>query len=461
MVGEHGLDYKLLGETVAMGVRFLDDMITVNDLPFKKLDNTTKAMRSIGLGTMGLADLLYKLGISYGSPQCMDFIHELYLKIRNVATKTSQQLAEERGCYDFWEGSTWCNKGILIRNSNLLSIAPNGSIAFIANTSGGLEPNFALCYTRRMNDGTTFQVVNPIFKMVLESRGLYSDKVVQDVLDNNGSCQGIPGIPDDIQKVFVVASDVTPQQHLDVLAIIQENVDLSCSKTINLPHETPIEDVSNIYIRAWKAKVKGITIYRDGSRNLQTLSTAQNEPLNHRDQSKIQFDTVDPIEKDDFGETYGINTKCRVACGKLYVNPCKDKNGNLVELFANVGKGGVCASNVNGISRLVSLALDAGVKVDKIVAQLSGIICPACTAATANGQKLSGRSCSDVIAKMLSRAYESDEILVRKTSRVTSPKKSLLLLSEGDKSKCPKCEGNLSFEGGCNVCHSCGYSKCG
>jgi ribonucleoside-diphosphate reductase alpha chain len=453
------VDYPRLGEVVEMSVMFLDNMLEVNKLPLENISEITRSMRSIGLGTMGLADLLYKIQVPYGSTECLKVVTGIYTFIQITAIETSKKLAKSRGCYGFWKGSTWERIGTEIRNSNLLSIAPNGSISFIANTSGGLEPNFSLCYTRRMNDGTLFKIVNPIFEELLRERRLYSDELMQKIIDNNGSCQGIDEIPKEIRDVFLVSSDITPEQHLSVLAAVQKNVDLSCSKTINLPNSATINDIEHIFMNAWENGVKGVTIYRDGSRDDQTLSTkrVEKEPT-----KETKFDSIEPISKDELGETYGVNVKRKIACGRIYINVCKDKNGNLVELFINTGKGGICQSNINSVSRLVSMALRGGIKVEEIIDQLKGIVCPACTVASSKGEQLSGRSCADVIAQVLLQEYNKDEVIIKKTKKNQSAKKKETpIKSVSEEAKCPECGGEVKFEGGCMTCLNCGFSKCG
>ncbi len=444
-------------------------MITVNKLPLEQISGVTKSIRSIGLGTMGFADALYKLKIPYGSESCTVFINCLYNIIRETAVETSMELALEKGTYDKWKKSIWAKYNIMIRNSNLISIAPNGSISFIANTSGGLEPNFALVYSRRMNDGTLFYMINPVFEKYLKENNLYSKNLLQKIADNNGSCQGINEIPIKDQKVFLVSTDLTPEQHLDVLTEIQRYVDLACSKTINLPHDAKIEDIEDIYFKAWKYGVKGITVYRDGSRENQTLSVKREKNRVESDfdigKEKVIFDSIEPVSKDDLGETYGINAKKYVACGKLYPNVCRDSDGNLVEVFINTGKRGVCQSNINAISRLISMSLRAGIKVEEIIDQLKGTICPACTKASTKGEKLSGLSCADVIGRALEDAYNKEEIIIKRNFLNDSVCKienvAEFKCDKSNLSLCPDC-GKLSIksEGACVSCIECGWSKC-
>ncbi len=464
MVKDNDVDYEKLKYIVCLGVRFLDDMISVNQLPLEKIDRLTKSIRSVGLGTMGLADMMYRLGIPYGSDEAVQFVDDLYAKIKSMAQNASTELSNERGCYDRWVGSIWEQRETKIRNSNLLSIAPNGSIGIIANTSGGLEPNFALAYSRRMNDGTLFNMLNPVLEEKLGELGILSEELVQKIIDNGGGCQGITEIPKEIQKVFVVASDLTPDEHLNVLATIQEHVDLSCSKTINMPNKAKVEDIEDIYIKAWGKGVKGVSIYRDGSRSDQTLSVKRDGGNEHSVHDKSKYDYIEPITKDELGDTIGTNVKRKTACGSLYISACKNSDGALVEMFINTGKGGICQSSTNAISRLVSTSLRGGVRVEEICDQLKGIQCPACVRALAKGEKLYGVSCPDVIGKVLLEEYNKDEVIVKKTKKKTNSKKKTSkqeALKSSGSNGCPECGNELIAEGGCNLCKSCGYSKCG
>lgn len=217
---------------VPQAVRFLDNMITVNKLPLAKIDKFTKSVRSVGMGVMGFAHLLYNLGIPYNSKEGYEFADRLFGYIQDLATQTSIKLAEEKGVYDAWTGSNYDKSGIKIRNSNRLSIAPTGSISFIVNTSGAMEPVFSLVMTRRTNEGYLYHQVDPVLESELKKRGLYSESLLQKIADNYGRCTGIAEIPEDIQKVFVTAYDVSPAEHVKMLSVIQKHVDLSASKCV-------------------------------------------------------------------------------------------------------------------------------------------------------------------------------------------------------------------------------------
>jgi len=430
-------------------------MITVNILPLEKIDKVTKQIRPIGMGFMGLADVLYELKIRYNSQDGLAFADKVSKTMYDSALKCSIDLAKERGVYPAWKGSEWEKRGISIRNSSLLSIAPNGTIAFLANVNGGCEPTYALCYTRRTYEGTLYYVVNSVFKRELEKLGLYSDELMDKISKNNGSCQGIKEVPKEFQEIFVTASDMTPKDHVDMVSIIQKTVDLSISKTVNFAKNASIKDINDIYFYAWKSGLKGLTVYRDGCRENQTLSTASTYKEEEKEQIQ-QYDYIDPVDKEELGETYGSNVKRRVACGNLYINLCRDENGNIVETFINTGRGGICQSNINAISRLISLAFRSGIKVDNIVDQLSNIKCPACTILKSQGKDVQN-SCPDALAKYIKEKYEQGNIVIKETK----PKKQQQTKQDKDgKMTCPNCGEKMRLEAGCIVCN-CGFSKCG
>lgn len=433
-------------------------MVSINKLPLKKIEDMTLATRPIGMGIMGLADAMYMLGIKYDSEEGFDFAGRLIFAMRQVAEQASIELAQERGVYPAWEGSEWQKENISIRNSTLLSIAPTGSISFLAGVSGGLEPNYGLCYTRRTYDGNLYYVVNPIFKKRLEELGIYSDALMEKISKNNGSCQGIKEVPEELQRIFVVASDISPENHVEMVARIQKHVDLSCSKTINFTNKATVKDIEGIINLSWGKGLKGLTVYRDGCRENQTLSTAatykKEEPLPEQ-----QYDYIVPKSKDEIGETYGTNVKRKVACGNLYINLCRNEDGELVECFINIGKDGICQSNINAISRLVSLALRSGISVDELADQLSGIKCPACTILKSQGKDIE-MSCPGAIGKYIREKYgQGNNVIIKETKGKKKPE--LKSENKTDKMTCPNCGEKFKAEAGCLTCPNCGNSKCG
>jgi len=447
-------DFKKLANLAYKATIWLDNVITVNILPLEKINEITQGIRPVGLGIMGFADTLYELGIRYNSKDGLKFANKIIKIIKENAIKSTKDLAKEKGVYPKWEGSTFYKKNIRVRNSSLLSIAPTGTISFIANVSGGIEPNFALVFTRRTYDNNIYYVLNPIFEKKLKDLGIYSEKLIKKISDNNGSCQGIKEIPEYIQDIFVTAHDLTPKEHIDMVATFQQHVDLSISKTVNFNSNATPQDLFDIYIYAWKKGLKGLSVYRDGSRDNQTLSTHR-ETTDINDKKEILFDSIEPIEKDDLGETFGTSIKKRVACGNLFITLLRDESGNLAEMFINTSKSGICQSNINAISRLVSIGLRTGTKVEYLCDQLIGIKCPACTILKSKGENVEA-SCAEAIGKYILEKYNQGNLIIKEIK----PKTPKTNKTKEDKNKCLNCGEKLRMESGCMVC-VCGFSKCG
>jgi len=448
-IKEGKFNYDKFKNLIQHSIRFIDNMITVNKLPFEKISEITKSTRSVGLGIMGLADCLYILKIPYNKYNGYEFIKELFSFMKNIAIDTSIELAKEKDVYPAWKGSIWEKSNIKIRNSNLLSIAPTGSISFIANTSGGLEPNFALTYSRRTNEGDLYYITNSIFEKELKNKGLYSKELLQKVINNKGSCVGIEEIPKDIQEIFVIASDITPTQHTEVVGIIQKYVDLSTSKTVNLPKSATVEDIKNIYMYAWELGCKGITVYRDGCIENQTLSVNRNET---KENNYI-------IPKQAMARAKGERVKLPTGCGSIWLMTFKDKNNNLAEIFSQPGTSGGCTGLTEALTRTVSLLFRSGVHPDYIIDQLQSVKCPVAMNARKEG-KCDGKSCSDIIAKELLYQLGKTKNELKQNENNSRSECNNESLDNKDYRKCPDCGEKLRSEGGCVNCTNCGWSAC-
>ncbi|HEX9158256.1 MAG TPA: adenosylcobalamin-dependent ribonucleoside-diphosphate reductase, partial [Syntrophales bacterium] len=271
MVKDGEPDWKRLAETIRWGVRFLDDVIEVNNFPMPEIREITRANRKIGLGVMGFADMLIRLGIPYNSADGERFARRLMAFIRRESLKASAVLAAERGVFPNHDKSVFARRNVLVRNATVNTVAPTGTISIIAGCSSGIEPLFAISFVRNVLSGTRLFEINPIFEKVARARGIYKREILAEIA-RWGTLQKIKGIPRDIKRVFVTAFDVEPEQHLRIQAAFQEHCDNSVSKTINLPTESTIDDVRNIYLAAHKLRCKGITIYRYGSRAEQVLT---------------------------------------------------------------------------------------------------------------------------------------------------------------------------------------------
>jgi ribonucleoside-diphosphate reductase alpha chain len=430
------MDYKGLEETVKKAVHFLDNVIDMNRYPLPIIEKTTKSMRKIGLGVMGFADMLYQLGVPYNSEQAIQLARDIMGTIRRAARAASQELAQNRGSFPMFDESVYKRQDLpAMRNATVTTIAPTGTISIIAGVSSGIEPAFAISYVRNVMDDDKLVEVHPYFEQVAKERGFYS-KALMEQIAQKGTLYGIAGIPDDVARVFVTAHDITPEYHIRMQAAFQEFTDNAVSKTVNFAKTATQGDVRAAYDLAYSLGLKGVTIYRDGSRQGQVLSVGSSEKAQEKDD-----DILKPRERPEI--TKGITQKIKIGCGNLYVTVNYDNNG-ICEVFTNVGRAGGCPSQSEATSRLVSMALRSGVDVDSIIEQLRGIRCHS----TLRQKGLKVLSCPDAIGRVLERVVEL------RNGEMAPPEKH-------GGAKCPECASPLEHESGCVVCRSCGYSKCG
>jgi ribonucleoside-diphosphate reductase alpha chain len=279
MVSDRQLDWARLEQVVNHGVHFLDNVIEANVFPLPAIEQITrKGNRKIGLGIMGFADALVKLGIPYNSDQALAAAENIIKFILEKALAASARLAEERGVFPNFPGSIYDRPDSpRPRNATVLSVAPTGTISIIAGCSSGIEPLFALAFVRNVMEGTRLLEVNPVFEQVAREHGFYSGELMEEVA-KMGTLAGISGIPEDVRRVFVTDWDISPEWHVRMQAIFQKYTDNSVSKTVNLPAEATPEDIRRVYRLAYELKCKGITIYRYGSKKQQVLSLAGQVP---------------------------------------------------------------------------------------------------------------------------------------------------------------------------------------
>jgi len=438
MVKNGSVDWELLKSVVWKAVHFLDNVIDANKYPLPLIEKNTKANRKIGLGVMGWADMLLQLKIPYNSKEALTLAEELMKFILNEGRLASQELAIQRGTFPNYEKSIYYNK-MPLRNATITTIAPTGTLSIIAGCSSGIEPLFAICFARNVMDGTRLVEVNPYFKEEMEKRGLWSETLAERIAET-GSIQGIKDIPEEIKKIFVTAHEISPLDHVRMQAAFQQYVDNAVSKTVNLPNNATEDDVREVYLLAYRLGCKGVTVYRDGSRQGQVIQKGKTEghfiPLKPRKRPEV---------------LKGVTRLMKTGCGNLYVTINKDKDDKPFEVFTNIGKAGGCAaSQAEAIGRLISLALRSGIEPQEIVKQLKGISCH--SPVWASNGKIT--SCSDAIAK----AIESEIRGVKGQTEVQEQKKSdIEFVHYG---ACPECGSSLSYEEGCVICHSCGFTKC-
>lgn len=427
MVRDGAIDYAHLKEVVWDAVHFLDNVIEVNKYPLPKIEELTRGNRKIGLGVMGFADMLISLGIPYNSEEAVQKAEEVMAYIQRESKAASAYLGEQRGNFPNYEGSIYDRPATpYMRNATTTTIAPTGTISIIAGASSGIEPVFALSFIRKVLDNQELLEVHPLFLQTARERGFYSEELMKRIAER-GSIKDFKEIPEDIRRIFVISHDVTPEWHIRIQAAFQKHTDNAVSKTINFPFSATVEDVRNAYLMAYKLGCKGLTIYRDGSRDVQVLNI----------QRKPQYPQVEPRPRPD--KTIGVTERINTGCGKMYVTINSDEYG-YCEVFAQIGKAGGCAySQIEATSRLISLALRSGVKVEAIIRQLMGIRCP--SPMWQNGEQVV--SCSDAIAKVLNHQAQANITHIA-----------------NDMGACPDCGAAVEHEGGCIVCHACGFSRC-
>lgn len=438
-------------------VRFLDNVIDISQFPIQDITDQVRRTRKIGLGIMGFADFLIKLNIPYDTDTAIFMANDVMEFINTVSAKESINIAQE--------------KGIIVdnyRNSTRTTIAPTGTISMIADCSGGLEPIFAVAFKRFQADMEMYEV-NKIFKQIAIKQGFYSEDLIQEIVNNNGSVQGLSKVPRDIQHLFKTANEISTTSHVKMQASFQKHVNNSISKTINLPNSATIEDVSKAYLLAYELKCKGVTVYRDGSRYGQVLSTASTTS-----NDKVE-EIVDSIFKlgrgvvlDCSDDLIGRKKKIQSGCGTMHIQAWFDPDtGDMMELFLSKGSQGGCLSNTMGLSRVISLALRGGIPLNIICDQLDSVpACPSYALRSATKKDTSrGSSCPMAIGKIIMQLQKDIWNELSDTNMEESNKEIKVLVSvsndnDNDYQKCPECGEQLSNASGCIVCTSCGWGKC-
>ncbi|MBW1836008.1 MAG: vitamin B12-dependent ribonucleotide reductase [Deltaproteobacteria bacterium] len=428
MITRNVVNLNRLRKTVHAAVHFLDNVIEVNKYPLARIEKMSKGTRKIGLGVMGFADMLIKMGIPYDSKEAVFQAEKVMSFILKESRTASALLAKKRGNFLYYKGSIFDDPSTpYMRNASTTTIAPTGTISIIAGTSSGIEPIFAVAHIKRILDGESLPEMNPLFIKIAKKEGFYSQALVKEIV-KTGSVQSADAVPDHVQRLFMTSHDIAPEWHIKIQSTFQKYTDNAVSKTVNFPAHATKEDVEKVYLLAYKNGCKGVTIYRYGSRAQQVLNIGSEQ----NESSKIA-----PRPRPE--RTYGVTERISTGCGKLYVTINSDEQG-MCEVFAQMGKTGGCASSqIEAAGRLISLALRSGVKVDSIVKQLTGIRCP--SPAWQNGKMV--LSCPDAIAQVLKLLTNPDFI------------ESTAMMGV-----CPECGAVMYHVEGCLVCHSCGFAKC-
>jgi len=431
------INWDKLEKTVSIAVRFLDNVIDKNSFPLPQIAEMTKRTRKIGLGVMGFADMLIKLGIPYNSEEALEAADKVMRFINEKATQASVALAEERGVFPAFEGSIYdVSSGLRVRNASRTTIAPTGTLSIIAGCSSGIEPLFALSYVRNILDDDELLEVNQLFEEVAKREGFYSEELMRE-LASRGGLREMDSVPEWVQRLFVTAHDISPEWHVRMQAAFQKSTHNAVSKTINFPSSATREDIAQAYILAYSAGCKGITIYRDRSKDKQVLSIGEGE----------RAEAAALVPRGRARTTRGVTERVATGCGNIYVTVNSDEEG-IFEVFSSLGKAGGCASaQLEAISRLISLALRSGLDVASVVKHLKGIRCPAI--AWEEGHAV--LSCPDAIGGVLERQLEG-----------TNPKVDPDGYGEATNfgGQCPECGSMLIYQEGCHICLACGYTKC-
>ena len=474
--GDVTVDWDRLASVVRTTVHLLDNVIDMNNYPIKEIEEMSKTTRRIGLGVMGFSDLLIEMGIQYDSEEGLELAEQVMARVNHETASASSELSHIRGTFPAWAGSTYSTPGPFgeprpMRNSAPTTIAPTGTISIIAGTSSGIEPLFALSYVRNVMDNTRLVEVNPYFEAVARREGFYSEALMEQLAET-GSLETLD-VPDWVKGVFRTSHDISPEWHVRMQAAFQKYTDNSVSKTINFPHNATTDDVANAYTMAYDLGCKGITVYRDGSKSGQVLSTGATGKQDESDSGAALAELLGtgqsgyqtPRRRPQ--SIRGVTERVRTGHGNMYVTINFDEEGTPFEVFGNLGKAGGCDSaQLEAISRLVSLALRSGLDPKIVIEQLRGITCcPAWDEGTLV------RSGPDAVALAMER-HTSEAAALPIQSGENGVQIKLLAESgngngNGSKGngyfqarKCPECNTPVIYQEGCLMCVSCGWNKC-
>ncbi|HEV8307877.1 MAG TPA: hypothetical protein VGW35_09435, partial [Methylomirabilota bacterium] len=452
--GEWAVDWPELERVVRLSVRFLDDVIEVNPYPLPEIDETVKANRRIGLGVMGWADLLFRMGVPYDSQAALDLGGRLMAFIEEKAHDQSAKLAEERGPFPNWSRSIYQSQRAL-RNSTVTTIAPTGTISMIAGCSSGVEPAFAIAFTHKVGD-RVLPFINHVFEQVTRERGFHSEALMEEIA-RRGVVHDLAAVPEDVQRVFVTAHEVPFEWHVRHQAAFQHYTDNGVSKTINLPNSATIDDVARAYLLAWQLGCLGITVFRDGCKegvlHLGTKMAEKREAGPAAAVAPAPPAAVKPRPRSLQGRTYRVETPL----GTAFVVVNENGDGEPFEVFVSVGKAGSDTMAVaEAMGRLISLTLrmpsplSPKRRLEEVIGQLSGI---------GGGRPLGfgpGRvlSLPDGIARVL--AEHGGQAKVEEAPAAAGPAAKL---TAGD--MCPECgQATFVYEEGCKKCYGCGFNEC-
>ena len=457
------IDWEELKRIIFTGVHFLDNVVEVNEFPVQKIREMVSNTRRIGLGIMGFADALFKLGVRYDSEEGIAWAKKMMKFVTETAREATSELAKVRGTFPLWNVSVFANTDYKPRNMALTTIAPTGTISILADASSGIEPVFSLGYQKNTVEGKTLYNVNQVLVDELKKRGIYSEELIEKIVKNGGVLKGIEEIPEDLKKIFITALEIDPEWHIRIQAAFQEFTDNAVSKTINLPEIATVEDVRKAYKLSYSLGTKGITIYRTGSRSFEPLQKVKPSVAKAVDgEEKVAM--MPPRKKPTPIVASGVRVKKKCDVGSVYTSTFYEEGDGPVEVFVNLGKsGGYLAAAAEVTGRLSSLALKYGATLDEISEQLVGISC---------GQKVgmgnnAVLSMFDAVGKSLLEVSRGEQLSIFDnhgglTSVDVAKSTEELTQAESKFGACPDCGSPLRAEEGCFKCTNvfCGYSKC-
>ncbi len=519
---ETAIDWNALAEVVHLSTHFLDNVIDANVYPLPEIHDLAQKIRRIGLGVMGWADMLVRLGIPYDSAEGVDLSRKVMAFLDEQARAESERLAALRGVFPAWRGSIWgpdrtaarradgsrVRQAQELRNCNLTTVAPTGTISIFAGCSGGIEPLFAVAFMRNQA-GALMPDVNPDFVRIAKQGGWYSDELMERIA-NEGHIH-FDEVPGDVQRVFHTAHDISPEWHVRMQAAFQEHTDSAISKTTNFPREATEQDVREIYELAFRLGCKGVTVYRDGSREGQVLSTGKTAQQTDTaavqaaaqiaaEVSELEHHLADAREEAhnlrveaerlktelhardlDSGAVRqkrqrplalrGYTMKMNSPLGDLYVTINEDERGRPFEVFCTLGKaGGAAMADAEAMGRLMSLALRSGISIQQVKDQVRGISCDRAVGLGPNKVLSVPDAVGQAIERYLEEKAGVQEALPltvtmpqggRQPQAAPTPSNDFFD-GQLDIGTCPECgTGHLAFVEGCKKCHVCGYSECG
>lgn len=510
------IDWKTLEYTTEIAVRFLDDIIDVNHYPIKQIEEMTKKTRNIGVGIMGFSDVLIKLGIEYGSDESTVVAEKIMSFINKKAHEASERIGLEKGSFPAFRDSVWFKKRKAMRNTRVTTIAPTGTISIVGNCNPGIEPMFALGYTRKNSMGGTNQmVIEPLIKSVAEKYG-FGNKDFYKAVSEGATLSSLTNkfdIPKHLVNIFKTSHDIDPEKQVQIQATFQKFIDSAVSKTINLKKDSSWQDIARIYMLSYDLNCKGITVFRDGSKD-PVLMVGQQETIEENkvqevviqqpqvvvQQVQMPRNLIEPRPRGEFttGRTYEVKTEQ----GDLYVTINSDDKG-IIEVFLTLGKSGsFTAGYTEALGRLISMSLRSGIKPASIIKQLQGIR----TSSPTLNKGMIVYSVPDAVAKIIKKYLEEKESQISmlnntalevkqaqeieikiedltlptkienlKVEEVKTVKQEIVLEKKeedhnskytknnhyGDLLECPECGSDLEYAEGCILCRACGFSKCG